>query len=795
MESGDQATTDRKLYQSELEAHRLAIDRLGGNTNATEWLDTKYAVWMIRQLDRLRSRPLPRKMRLYGIACCRLITNLKRSAIWLRALDVAERMTDAKAAGQEQRETLSRLRSRKQQIEKWQSRFQREKYLFKIWTYQAIINLFQDDEDYLKENDDTWLSLNDVQKDVSYATTGLEIGFFEQQALLWEIFGQPFLSTEFDSNWRTSEVVDLAETMYRTQDFSQIGILGNLLQDAGCGDPRILTHCQRRQGHVRGCWLIDEILGNPIIDSSEIKWSFHCSHPHVDAEELKQQYRYFGTLGTKDRRCDTDVMSFADWLEENGDVHWANCVRVRCISDHVSPSVDYVDQLELLRESNSQIGRPRSGSMLSIDGMYFGGYDFADENWWQGETQEYQRGLPTLINAVIPGNDPRPADVLIQQLQGVVQNTPIRGVDFEEHYANDMYEILSSPPGRELTSIKYDYRNFGRSLACPVLTAIASTPPARCLEFLSINEGIITDQDAMVLATAPFDRLYRLDMPYGGIKCSSAAAERLVTSPWFKQLGQLFCTFGDECAEVVVRHLGQMPKLHSLAQSRTPRSGLIAMRYGNFSQLRRLAMIETNFGEETATILCELRAPNLLSLTLKGCLLEKRELLKVLGSSLLDNVQVLELEQSLLDEECLKQLTDTACILNLKMLRLNCSDSDLNGRFQSLASSAFVTTSAFRGLRSLAISYPFANNVKRDTGEFLERLNMPNLRSLELEGCDFNDQCAHALMTNPNLPQLRRLKLKKGFQSNVQVAYPLVVKMMESSNLKNLVECDLDGIY
>ena len=37
-------------------------------------------------------------------------------------------------------------------------------------------------------------------------------------------------------------------------------ILGDALEDAGCNDPAILTHCRDYAGHVRGCWLVDLLL-------------------------------------------------------------------------------------------------------------------------------------------------------------------------------------------------------------------------------------------------------------------------------------------------------------------------------------------------------------------------------------------------------------------------------------------------------------------------------------------------------------------------------------------------------
>ena len=33
------------------------------------------------------------------------------------------------------------------------------------------------------------------------------------------------------------------------------------LEDAGCGDAAILDHCRQPAEHVRGCWVVDLLLG------------------------------------------------------------------------------------------------------------------------------------------------------------------------------------------------------------------------------------------------------------------------------------------------------------------------------------------------------------------------------------------------------------------------------------------------------------------------------------------------------------------------------------------------------
>jgi hypothetical protein len=83
-----------------------------------------------------------------------------------------------------------------------------------------------------------------------------------QSALLRDVFGNPLCSVAFDPAWRTSTVTALASQVYESRDFSAMPILADALQDAGCDSDDVLNHCRDgKQVHVRGCWVIDLVLG------------------------------------------------------------------------------------------------------------------------------------------------------------------------------------------------------------------------------------------------------------------------------------------------------------------------------------------------------------------------------------------------------------------------------------------------------------------------------------------------------------------------------------------------------
>ena len=80
-------------------------------------------------------------------------------------------------------------------------------------------------------------------------------------SLLRDIFGNPFRPVAFDPAWRTEHTVGLALRMYDDRDFAAMPILADALEEAGCDSADILAHCREPGVHVRGCWVVDLVLG------------------------------------------------------------------------------------------------------------------------------------------------------------------------------------------------------------------------------------------------------------------------------------------------------------------------------------------------------------------------------------------------------------------------------------------------------------------------------------------------------------------------------------------------------
>ena len=94
-----------------------------------------------------------------------------------------------------------------------------------------------------------------------------------QAGLLRDLIGPvPFRRVLVQSAWLTwhdGVVVKLAQAAYGERRFpsgeldpARLAVLADALEDAGCVTGEIHSHC-REQGrlHVRGCWLVDLLLG------------------------------------------------------------------------------------------------------------------------------------------------------------------------------------------------------------------------------------------------------------------------------------------------------------------------------------------------------------------------------------------------------------------------------------------------------------------------------------------------------------------------------------------------------
>jgi hypothetical protein len=85
-----------------------------------------------------------------------------------------------------------------------------------------------------------------------------------QASLLRDVIGSALCNSSIDPlwlSWNGGTVQQLAWAIYDERRFEDLTILADALEEAGCTDADILNHCRGPGPHVRGCWVLDLLLG------------------------------------------------------------------------------------------------------------------------------------------------------------------------------------------------------------------------------------------------------------------------------------------------------------------------------------------------------------------------------------------------------------------------------------------------------------------------------------------------------------------------------------------------------
>jgi hypothetical protein len=86
-----------------------------------------------------------------------------------------------------------------------------------------------------------------------------------QATLLRCVYGPlPFGPVAIDPSvlaWNDRTVPRLAQAIYDQRRWGDMPILGDALLDAGCDNDEVVAHCRAGGEHVRGCWVVDLLLG------------------------------------------------------------------------------------------------------------------------------------------------------------------------------------------------------------------------------------------------------------------------------------------------------------------------------------------------------------------------------------------------------------------------------------------------------------------------------------------------------------------------------------------------------
>ena len=192
---------------------------------------------------RAMKRLSARKGRLYGCGCYRLVWD----RVTVAGVRTAVEMSEARAD----------LRISEQELEAHRYPMTNPSDVLGTWLTMAVQSLAipKPNPSYV-----AWSVRSSTDNDIyRHARRGLPCP--SQAELVREVIGNPFRPAAFDPKWRTADVVGVARGIYDDRAFDRLPLLADALMDAGCDGAEILAHCRSAGPHVRGCWVVDLVLG------------------------------------------------------------------------------------------------------------------------------------------------------------------------------------------------------------------------------------------------------------------------------------------------------------------------------------------------------------------------------------------------------------------------------------------------------------------------------------------------------------------------------------------------------
>jgi hypothetical protein len=216
-----------------------------------EWLGSADLDLM---LTFLRRKSSPRKLRLFAVACCRHIWRLLKANECRRAVEAAELYADGMVGRKE-------LQAAARSAEKVASDLVFEatimmrlaKYAERDAANAAALVARQ------------LLAPRAVAAKVREAVTATSMTPKCQCSVLRDLFGPLLFRTVGVEpawlSWNDGTVPKIIQGIYDDRAFDRMPVLADALEDAGCDNADILAHCRSGGEHVRGCWVLDLLLG------------------------------------------------------------------------------------------------------------------------------------------------------------------------------------------------------------------------------------------------------------------------------------------------------------------------------------------------------------------------------------------------------------------------------------------------------------------------------------------------------------------------------------------------------
>jgi hypothetical protein len=201
----------------------------------------------------------PRKLRLYYCACARAHPRVAADVGLRDIVGMAERYADGEVAREELESTIATL----------VSAHHRSSGVAEFLTWRTLDSA-QRLQGLLYRATDTQSTFMSFAIERGYSLRVSDRDrFAETERRVWvnlvrEIFGNPHRKVSLDPRWllwNDGGIARLASDIYAQRKFTELPVLADALEEAGCREEMILSHCREATDHARGCWVIDLLLG------------------------------------------------------------------------------------------------------------------------------------------------------------------------------------------------------------------------------------------------------------------------------------------------------------------------------------------------------------------------------------------------------------------------------------------------------------------------------------------------------------------------------------------------------
>ena len=243
-----------------------------------EWLACKEPRTMLAFLTMTATE---RKLRLFACACCRRISHLLSDDRSLDAIGIGERCADGdlteeefETAGYEAAIALVHAENEAREAltvgenGSMEEDSRAEAITHAAHTAACAVSDIQHAAQAAARESEEAIAFADDELDDSGPYTARAAHRNLQCGFLQCIFGNAFRPVSIPPVWQTPTVTSLATAAYEERslpsgelDPGRLAVLSDALEEAGCDNSDFLDHLRSPGPHVRGCWVVDLLLG------------------------------------------------------------------------------------------------------------------------------------------------------------------------------------------------------------------------------------------------------------------------------------------------------------------------------------------------------------------------------------------------------------------------------------------------------------------------------------------------------------------------------------------------------